>query len=92
MLYLAGGHLYLDSSDVVLYGDNMFYLLHSTPGTNDNPRDMNAAMISIISVVSCSASQTSWRKDLGSFGGMILEPYFSLLVAKLDGSPDNPTT
>ena len=35
---------------------------------------MNAAMMRIIKVTSCSASHTSSRKDLGGFGGITFDP------------------
>ena len=61
-------------------------------GTKDKPKEMNAATISIIKVVSCIASQTRTRNDLGGFGGIIFDPYFCLRTSKAAGSTLKPAT
>jgi len=45
---------------------------------------MIAAMMRIINVMSCNASQTSCRNDFGGFGGITLEPNTS---RRFDRSP-----
>jgi len=45
---------------------------------NAKPRDIAAAAIRIINVMSCSASQTSSRNVFGGFGGITFDPKISL--------------
>ena len=49
-------------------------------GTKDKAKDMIAAIMRIISVTSCTASQSSCRKVFGGFGGIILTPYLAWRV------------
>ena len=44
----------------------------------------------MISVTSCSASQTSWRNVLGGLGGITLDPNTSLRRSKSSFPPDKP--
>ena len=59
-------------------------------GTKDKAKDMIAAIMRIISVTSCTASQSSCRKVFGGFGGIILTPYFAWRVLIWPGSPFKP--
>merc|ERR1719414_830915 len=53
-------------------------------------RETMAAISRMISVMSCKASHTNWRKVLGGLGGMMLEPNTSRLASKSDLSPRRP--
>ena len=49
-----------------------------------------AAISKMISVMSCRASHTNWRKVLGGFGGIMLDPNTSRRPSKSALSPRRP--